>query len=358
MKSKGFVYKARSAEAVQRRATQSGGDYDTFFDSRFQKFTPEGGQNYVRILPPTWDNAEHFGLDYYLHSNVGPDNSQYLCLERNAELAQLHGVEGGRCPVCEERRVLEREGETEEANQLKGSRRIGVWVIDRNNEKDGPKFWDMSWTMDKDIAALQINKRTGEALLIDDPDAGYDFEFVREGKGLNTRYLGKQISRQPSPATDDDRQLEAWLDFITANPIPDVLNFYSYDYIAKVFSGKKTEKTETTDEPPPRRTREVARRVELKKQDDDEEEPVPQQRRRAKVEEEDEEEAPSPRRQRAKVEQEDEDEEVSNGAQQEKPQQRQRAKVAATEDEEEEDVPVPSSFRERMAKVNERNVRR
>lgn len=347
MKSKGFVYKARSAEAVQRRATQSGGDYDTFFDSRFQKFTPENGQNYVRILPPTWENADHFGCDYHLHSNVGPDNSQYLCLERSAELAQMHGVEGGRCPVCEERRSLEREGATEEASQLKGSHRIGVWIIDRNNEKDGPKFWDMSWTMDKDIAALQINKRTGEALLIDDPDAGYDFEFVREGKGLNTRYLGKQISRQPSPITDDDRQLEAWLDFITNNPIPDVLNFYSYDYIMKVFSGKKTEKTETTDEPPPRRTREVSRPrrgivlTQPLAGDQPEEDEAPRSRRRAEVSE---------------SEDEKEDPPFNGGKEAQKPQR--TAKDEEEDEEEDEDVPVPSSFRERMAKVNERNVRR
>lgn len=344
MKSKGFVYKARSAEAVQRRATQSGGDYDTFFDNRFQKFTPDGGQNYVRILPPTWEDAEHFGFDYYLHSNVGPDNSQYLCLERNAELAQQHGVEGGRCPVCEEKRSLEREGATEEANQLKASHRIGVWIIDRNNEKDGPKFWDMSWTMDKDIAALQINKRTGEALLIDDPDSGYDFEFVREGKGLNTRYLGKQISRQPSPATDDDRQLEGWLDFITAHPIPDVFNFYTYDYLAKVFSGKKTEK-ETTDEPPPRRTRGAP---------DD----APRSRRIVLTQplaEEPEDDAPRPRRAKVSEPEEDEKEEeppFNGGKEAPKPSR------SAADDEEEEDVPVPSSFRERMAKVNERNVRR
>lgn len=314
MKS-GFVYKPRSTEAVQRRATQSGGDYDTFFDSRFQKFTAEGGQNYVRLLPPTWDNAEHFGFDYYLHSNVGPDNAQYLCLERNADLAQNHGVEGGRCPVCEERRSLEREGQTEEANQLRATHRIGVWIIDRNNEKDGPKFWDMSWTMDKDIAALQINKRTGEALLIDDPDNGYDFEFVREGKGLNTRYIGKQISRQPSPISDDDRQQDTWLEFVANNPIPDVFNFYSYDYIAKIFSGRKPEVEKTEEPPPPRRVREVSRPVE-------------------KVEDE----APP----------------FNGGKEMKRP----RAKVEAADDEEEEDVPMPSAFRERMAKVNDRNTRR
>lgn len=338
MKSR-FVYKPRTTEAVQKRATQSGADWDTFFDSRFMKFTPEGGQNYIRILPPTWEDAEHFGFDYYLHSNVGPDNSQYLCLERNAEVAQLHGVEAGKCPVCEERRSLEREGATEEANVLKAAHRVGVWIIDRNNEKDGPKFWDMSWTMDKDIAALQINKRTGEALLIDDPDHGYDFEFVREGKGLNTRYIGKQISRQESPISDDDRQQEAWLEFITNHPIPDVLNFYSYDHIAKVFSGRKSPSDDNTQpETPPRRmTREIASTASAPREratqttENGEEEALFDNGARRRVPRQADEE--SQRRPRQRLQQED-------------------------EVEEEEDVSIPSSFRERMNKVNERNVRR
>ena len=326
MKQSRFVYKPRSVEAIQKRATQSGGSYDTFFDSRFQKFVPDGGQNYVRILPPTWDNAEHFGFDYYLHSQVGPDNSQYLCLERCADLAQLHGVEGGKCPVCEERRQLEREGESEIAQQLKFSHRVGVWIIDRNNEKDGPKFWDMSWSMDKDIAALQINKRTGEGLLIDDPDNGYDFEFVREGKGLNTRYIGKQISRQASPLSDDPRQQEVWLEFIENNPIPDVLNFFTYEHIMTVFSGRKSRDDGATAEEAPRA------RVASEKAF-----PTPEPRVRATAAIKEEEVPFEGRRvrQRAKpVEPEEEEEDIQEA----------------------EEEAVPSSFRERMAKVNERNT--
>jgi hypothetical protein len=229
-----------------------------------------------------------------------------------------------------------------------------VWIIDRNNEKDGPKFWDMSWTMDKDIASLSINKRTGEALLIDDPENGYDFEFVREGKGLNTRYIGKQISRQSSPISDDERQQEVWLEFITENPIPDVLNFYSYDYIAKIFTGRKPVETDTTDEAPRRSLRERPVR-------EPREVPPPSRRAAKPVEEEEEEDeepaAPPPRRRaRQEVEEEDKEEPPFNGGEEKKPA-RSRLKAEADE-EEEEDVPVPTSFRERMAKVNERNVRR
>jgi hypothetical protein len=324
-----FKYVPRDTASVQKRATQSGGMYDTFFDSRFMKFVPDAGFNCIRVLPPGWESPEHFGYDYYLHSQIGPDNSQYLCLEKMADLAKEKGLEGGRCPICEERRKLEREGETEEANQLKAAHRVGVWIIDRNNERDGPKFYDMSWSFDKDIAALQINKRTGEAIMIDDPDDGFDFEFQREGKGLNTRYIGKQIARQSSPISDDQKQQDAWLEFIGDHPIPEVLNFYSYDYLVKVFMGGIAKKEE--DDPPPRRAR------------DEETRPAPRSRASQRVEEEEEPPfeppAASPRQRVA------------------------RARLADPEVEEEEEIeapadPVPSTARQRLERLNERNTRR
>lgn len=323
-----FVYTPRDATTVQKRATQSGGSYDTFFDSRFTKYTAQGGFNCIRILPPSWEGADHFGFDYFLHSNVGPDNSQYLCLEKMADLAEIKGVEGGRCPVCEERRRLEREGEVEEANQMKVARRVGVWVIDRENERDGPKFYDMSWTMDKDIASLQINKRTGEAILIDDPEEGFDFEFQREGKGLNTRYIGKQIARQSSPISDDPRQQDQWLEFITEHPIPDVLNFFEYDYIAKVFAGRPPPaEREEEEEPTPRP---VARSQSRQRPQSRDEEPREEPTARPRV---------RPARAVPVEEEEEEDTEATNGH-------------------DPEPQPVPRNARERLTAMNERNTRR
>lgn len=340
--SRKFVYTPRDTSAVQKRATQQGGMYDTFFDSRFTKFKADAGYNCIRILPPGWEGADHFGYDYFLHSNVGPDNSQYLCLDKMADLANSKGLEGGRCPICEERRRLEREGEIEEANQMKASRRVGVWVIDRNNERDGPKFYDMSWTMDKDIASLQINKRTGEAILIDDPEEGYDFEFQREGTGLNTRYIGKQIARQQSPISDDRKQQDAWLEFISDHPIPDALNFYDYEYIAKVFSGKAPVEKDEEEEEQPRRTSRTR-------------EPEPEREARS---------AP-----RSRAPQRVEDDEAPFDTAPEKPA-RQRATAQPRieeDDEEEEDIeanghdkesdPLPNDARARLNKMNERVTR-
>lgn len=331
---RGYVYTPRDPSVVQKRATQQGGAYDSFIDSRFMKFKAADGYNCIRILPPGWEGADHFGYDYWLHSNVGPDNSQYLCLDKMADLAESKGFAGGRCPVCEERRRLEREGEIEEANQLKPSRRVGVWVIDRDSERDGPKFYDMSWTMDKDIASLQINKRTGEAILIDDPEQGFDFEFQKEGKGLNTRYIGKQIARSQTPISDDPKQQDQWLEFISDHPVPDVLNFYEYEYISKVFSGK------------------------VAKEDDEDERPARNVERESRA-------APRSRASQRSEEATDVPEPLPARTT------RQRASTPPPDDEEEEDIeeqevnnepepeedPVPSSARARLSSLNNRQRR-
>jgi gp32 DNA binding protein like len=249
-----FKYQARTAEHVKVRAEQQGGMYDNIFQN-YPTFKAKVGNNLLRVLPPTWDKADHYGYDIYRHESIGPDNSMYLCLKE---------MKGEACPVCEERSELDRLGETKDAAELKPRHRVVVWIVDRDQEKEGPMIWDMSWTMDKDIAALSENKRTGEILLIDHPDEGYDFEFSREGTTMtNTKYVGKSIARRPSPINDDPEIQDQWLNFITEHPIPTVLNFYSYEHIASVFSGKTETKDTVVNNKPEERIRGKSLREEI-----------------------------------------------------------------------------------------------
>src|SRR5262245_13483641 len=78
----GFAYKERSVDNVRKRAAQKGGMYDSPFQDGFDTWRAKPGDNTIRFLPPTWDGAEHFGFDVYVHRNVGSDNSTYLCLNK------------------------------------------------------------------------------------------------------------------------------------------------------------------------------------------------------------------------------------------------------------------------------------
>jgi len=192
---------------------------------------PADGQNRIRILPPTWEDARHYGYDIYIHYGVGADNQSYLCLQK---------MKNKPCPICEERAKASSKGDDEAAKAYAPKKRVMVYMIDRKNEDEGVKVWAMPWTLDRDLAERQVDPDTNEVLLIDDPDEGYDVMFSREVKGGNTRfagYVGIDIARRPSPLSDDEDQMRDWLSFIVDNPIPSILRFYDYDHIKRVFFG-------------------------------------------------------------------------------------------------------------------------
>jgi hypothetical protein len=237
-KTGSFSYRERSVDDVKSRASQSGSSRDSFLKDNVTYFTPKVGDNTVRILPPTWDDARHFGIDVHVHYEIGPDKAAYLCLDK---------MEGKPCPICEERAKAEASGDTDYAAKLKASKRVLVYVIDRDTEKDGVKLWNMSWTIDRDLAALCVDKRTGEVYYIDHPDTGYDISFERKGTGLKTEYLGMQVARRASELGSSK-----WLDYAEDNPIPDLLVFHDYEHISDVFSGRSSHKGKVEDAPEPR----------------------------------------------------------------------------------------------------------
>lgn len=239
-----FKYKKRSAESVDKRA-QGGGDRDHFLKNDFQKFTPADGDNLIRILPPTWEDAQHFGLDVHVHYGIGPDKGSFL---------SLHKHKGEADPIYEERLQAQNDGDDEYAKELRPNTRTLVWVIDRDKEEAGPKLWAMPFGVDKEISLRCKDKTTGELLYIDDPDEGYDVEFTKSGSGKTTKYEGVQISRRSTPISDDEDQMDEWLELIEDNPLPDVLVFQDYDYIKQVFgsgggssSNKSSSKSKSKD---------------------------------------------------------------------------------------------------------------
>lgn len=230
-----FEYKPRDSDAVKRRVEQqSGGDFDGYFRDGCKTFKPKDQDNIIRILPPTWQDAEHYGYDIYLHYGVGPDEQSYLCLEK---------MKGQPCPICEERARAAKAKDDDYADSLKPKQRVVIALIDRDHENEGVQLWSMPWGVDKDLLSRTQDRRTGEILPLDDPENGYDVEFTKQGKGITTKYVGLALSRRESPLGDS-----SWLDYIAENPIPDCLVFYSYDHIASVFGGASSKAPAKTEE--------------------------------------------------------------------------------------------------------------
>lgn len=219
----GYQYSARTREDVQKRAEQGGGDFDRYLKDAVKLFKPSDKENAIRFLPPTWDRATHYGHDIWVHFGVGPDRQTYLC---------LHKMKGEDCPICEERQQAVRDGDEKYAKELEPKRRVLVYLVDRNAEKEGVQAWAMPWTLDRDVCAVSTDRKSGEVLPIDHPDEGYDVLFDKRGAKDRTEYSGVSIDRRDSPLGKSE-----WLDFAVDHPLPDQLIFYDYDHIRKAFGG-------------------------------------------------------------------------------------------------------------------------
>lgn len=238
-----FTYRKRSAEQINRRA--SGNDFISFISNEVDMYKPKKGANVIRFLPPTWEDPEpdHYGMDVWVHYNVGPDHASVLCLNR---------MKGERCPICEARARAERKGDEDTAGQLKATKRVLAWVIDRDNEdrNSKPLLFAMGARMDREIAGLSVDPRSKHVLYIDDPKNGYDVSFRKDGEGLKTQYGGIQIDRQPSEIVDE------YLDYVEEVPIPQTLVWRSYEEVQRIFQGAGVSDAEAEEEaPPPRRPR-------------------------------------------------------------------------------------------------------
>ncbi len=312
-----FQYKKRSKESLKERANMKGGNYDTYVKPKFKQWKPKDGKNLIRILPPTWDKADapwqntaHYGLDIYVNFNIGADNQSYLSLSK-------HGK--GDDPLAEARREAQKESDKDLAKALNPSQRIMYWIIDRMDEDEGPLLWAAPFTFDKSLSNLCIDEDTKEVTFIDDPEEGRDVRFYKEGTGLTTKYdPSKMKVLKDSPIHEDEGIQTEWLEFISENPLPDTLNFYSYDHINGTFNGQAGRKDDDEDEEKPVRSRrardedeveEKPARSKRRAEPEDEAEEKPARSRRRSEPEDEPEEKPARGRKRAEPEEDDEPEE-------------------------------------------------
>jgi hypothetical protein len=277
-----FQYKERNVDDFKERANRSAGGFDSYIKQEFKRYKVRDGKNHVRILPPTWENASHYGYDIFVNYGIGPDNQSYLSLSKMAQKHPELELDG-RDPIAEARRAAEREDEEELVKQLKPRDRVLCWVIDRLAEDEGPQLWDMPFTVDKDFCNLCLDEDTREVIYVDNPKNGYDIRFYKEGKGLNTKYPGAKMKLLgPSPLHEERATQQGWLDYAQEHPVPDCLQLHDYEHISAVFDGKVSRRDDDDAEP----VRRPARSPDL-----DDEEPAP---KTGKVVEEDDDEDDAP----------------------------------------------------------------
>ena len=271
-----FAYKARSTQAANERLNRyNTGNRDTFVPADLEVWQPKEGDNWIRLLHPPWEGAEHYAYDLYIHYEVGPDKNTYLCVEK---------MKGQECELCNELRKAQASGDTEYARALESSLRLAAWIIDREDEKKGVQLWLYAPSIDREILEQARDRRTGEILMVDHPEEGFDIEFVRKGKGMLTKYTGVKLARQPSAVEPK------WLQFITEKPLDSIWKFYDNEHIMTAFGGapkeggeKPHETTQTRSDEPPPKEEPVARRRPSAEPEPQDEKPAPASNNRRRL---------------------------------------------------------------------------
>jgi hypothetical protein len=230
-----YEYRPRSVEDAEDRGSMGNQDYDKLLKPGVKLYKVRDGDNRVRLLPPTWEGAKHYGLDVWVHYSVGPDRQSYLCPNKHGD---------GKCPICAERNDIRGDNDADEkyVKDLEAKRRVLVYLVDREDERNGEQAWFMPQSLDKDIVKVSVDKDSREVLPIDHPEDGYDIIFEKSGSKLTTKYDGVQIARRSTPLGK-----RAWLENAMDNPLPDQLEVFDSDHIATVFGAKGPQRDSRRD---------------------------------------------------------------------------------------------------------------
>lgn len=225
-----FHYRPRTAEEIHKRQTQTAGSREGFVAPNIPTYTSADGENRVRILPPTWDDAEHYGFELWAHYNVGAEEGAYLCPLKHR---------GEECAVCEARMQMEAEGADIEATKvMKPKKRVAMWIIDRAHEDKGPLLWFCPQSLDREIA-IHAEDEDKAVIPLDSPDKGYDVTFLRgKNPGGYVEYTVKGVARRPSPIFDDPDEQKKVLKYISEHPVPDCVVYADSETVSNAYNGK------------------------------------------------------------------------------------------------------------------------
>jgi len=225
-----FNYVPPTYESNQRiKADNKTGQFDSIYKAGFEVFKPKLGSNHIRLLPNTWQEGGHYyALDIWVHSWIGAEKGNYLCLRK---------MKGKPCPLClAAQEALD--GNDEETNKaLRVGHRKIMWILDRaSTTPEVPKLHLIYPKSDQEILLQMEDDASGKVLWVTNWDRGYDLTFVRDGVGLQTRYIGWKFAFSPSPALANTEKLDKLVAFIEENTLPSILNYYPAEHMQNALS--------------------------------------------------------------------------------------------------------------------------
>jgi hypothetical protein len=161
---------------------------------------PRDGSHIIDIIPyvvgkkdPDLDKGEeNYTYEYFVHTNVGPNNAWFLCP------AQTYGEA---CPVCEHRDKLREKGSKKAVWKPLFPKRRNLYNIisyDRGEERKGVQVWDVPWFYsEKHLMAIAVKlDRKGR-------ERETNFAHPKKGKSV-------QFTITPAKSKDDYASYDGW----------------------------------------------------------------------------------------------------------------------------------------------------
>jgi hypothetical protein len=220
-----FKYRERSPEAMERRANQSGSDYEGWIRDEYRVYQAVRNENHIRILPQSESATganESYGMDVWVHFGVGPEKASVICLNK---------MRAQKCPICEDAARARLANDEDQAREFRATRRVLCFIINRRDESQGVLAYGMPFTLDREINKASRDRSSGEWYFVDSPTNGYDIYFDKTGEMLQTKYGGVQLAKRASAI---DPKILDWLE---KNPLSEVLRWRTYEEVKRLHEG-------------------------------------------------------------------------------------------------------------------------
>ncbi len=320
--------KTVNKSSLNKRAQQSydnrdsGGSNRGVFDwskteADFEFFKPEKDTKYrVNIIPYVITSKLHplvakgemsvgdldYVMDLWVHRNIGPAEVDVVCLKKSY---------GKACAICEAQERYRKEGETENADALKASRRVASNFLSEGAKSTAKVqvFEASHYLFEKELIEEARADGDGELVNFYDPEEGKAVCFrASEQKGNGRSYMeykGWSFEERKKPLADDVYEKAVSFD--------ECLKLHSYEEQEAILYGNGSAEEEDEEEAQVKRPGKAGKKPARPADDEDEEE----EEDLDDEEEEEEEETPAPKKQSKatkKPDPVDEDEEAEEEA--------------------------------------------
>lgn len=258
--------RSRTEESYRRK--DKGGGFSKYFktDEELPFWVPEVTKedpHMIDIIPflvgehyPVDDRGKKlekgswaYYLDVWVHQNIGPNNSWFVCPAKNYNLS---------CPICEHIQQLQKKGvEYEEFKDIVAKRRNIYNIICYDSEKEekkGIQIFEVSHHyMEKKLQKISKRPRGGGTVAYADPDEGMIVAFEVAKDDMKTieghQFIARKVGKDSYVISDEDLG--------KAFPLDEIIEVLSYEELSEIFYGtveeeEKESKEEKNTEPPGR----------------------------------------------------------------------------------------------------------